>query len=226
MLFKHDYCKYVMKIPIKGLIFDLDGTLVDSSQDLIATANATRLHFGHSELNPSLIISYVGDGLTVLIRRLFPDCNNIQLQEALEFFRNHYKIHCTDYTQPYPGVVKTLQYFHQKTKAVVTNKYYDLSCLVLQKLDLISHFSLVLGGNSLPKMKPDPMPILEVISKFSLPPQSTIIIGDSSNDIDSGKSAGILTCAVSYGFKTKEELESYHPDFLIDHFSELENIFI
>ncbi|NUM36877.1 MAG: HAD-IA family hydrolase [Candidatus Brocadiae bacterium] len=208
---------------IDAFLFDLDGTLIDSSKDLAISANFTRDHYGKEPLSQDTIIGYVGDGLGLLIQRLFPEFSPSELQEAKSIFQQHYRVHCLDYTRPYPGVLETLEYFSHKIKAVISNKPQSASKQILEALGMAKHFSLILGGDSLSACKPDPMPVLYILKEFSLSPQKTIIIGDGVPDIKAGKNAGILTCAVSYGMRDAQVLKKFEPDFMIDNFSQLQD---
>lgn len=214
-----------MKYHITGFIFDLDGTLVNSGQDLAIAANWMREQFDMPALPIPTIISYVGDGLMKLIERLMPNGNEMLWQQAKKQFCIYYKQHCTDFTQPYPGVIETLQHFDQKVKTVATNKFFSLSCTILERLSMKHHFQAVLGGDSTPKIKPDPLPLLKIMEQFSLHPSQTIMVGDSSNDIIAGQRAGVLTCGVTYGLRPREELDALKPDFMISRFDELIELF-
>ncbi len=214
-----------MKHHIVGFIFDLDGTLIDSSQDLAIAANVMRCAFHLAPLAHSTIMSYVGDGLPMLVKRLLPESSESQLKQGIEIFREYYAVHCTDYTKPYPGVMDTLHYFRHKSNTVVTNKMYSLSFEILQRLGLAHYFAAILGGDSTQRCKPDPMPINELVHRFGWNRAEVVMVGDSSNDMAAGKQAGVLTCAVKYGLRPVDELIAYHPDFMIDQFSDLCNLF-
>lgn len=208
-----------------GFIFDLDGTLLDSSKDLTISANFLLAHYGKETLSQDTVISYVGDGLGLLIQRLLPDFSPIQIQEARAIFQSHYRLHWVDYTRPYPGVLETLEYFREKVKVVISNKPQEATREILKALGMSKYFSLMLGGDSLPACKPDPMPIFYTLKEFSLLPENTVMIGDGVPDIKAGKSAGIHTCAVTYGMRDASVLKKLEPEFMIDRFCQLQDIF-
>ena len=208
-----------------AFLFDLDGTLIDSSKDLTTSANFARNHYRKESLTQETVISYVGDGLGVLIQRLFPEFSSSELQEARAIFKEHYRIHCLDYTRPYPGVLETLRYFEKKIKVVVSNKPEDATKQILESLGMTKYFALILGGDSLRVCKPDPETVFYVLRKFSLLPEKTIIVGDGITDIQAGKNAGIHTCAVTYGMRDIKILQPWKPDIIIDRFSQLQKYF-
>lgn len=214
-----------MKTKVDAFIFDLDGTLVNSSEDLAQSSNVVREHFGMERLSLPAVLSYVGDGLTNLVERLLGEEALEKKEEALKVFRNHYKDHCIDHTRPYPQVVETLEYFLGKPMAVVTNKPEGFSRQILKTLNLEKYFSCLLGGDSTPLKKPDPMPLREALKQLGVASQKVVMVGDGSPDILSGKGVGIFTCAVTYGMRTKSDLEPLNPDFWMDSFGELREIF-
>ena len=215
-----------MKITLQGLLFDLDGTLIDSARDLTMSANVVRRHFQLDKLSQQQVISYLGDGLAPLIARLLPNHSCQELATAATLFSDHYRRHDTDYTRPYPGVIDTLHWFAGKSKAVITNKPYAAARRILQTLELSDYFSIVLGGDSTPEKKPHPLPLQQVLTHLHLEAGTTVMVGDSDIDIKAGKSAGVLTCAVSYGMRSRQLLAQSDPDFLIDDFRQLQELFV
>ena len=205
------------------LIFDLDGTLIDSKLDLAHAVNAARAHMGLGDLPHPLVFSYVGNGAPTLIRRsLGPEAGEAQVQEALEFFLEYYRDHMLDYTTLYPGVADTLDVLLQSGKrmAVLTNKPVRISKAIISGLGLARHFFQIYGGNSFEQKKPHPIGIETLLSEAGMGAGHALMIGDSAVDIQTARNAGIKSCGVTYGFQP-ETLAAEPPDFLIDRFEDL-----
>jgi phosphoglycolate phosphatase len=205
------------------LIFDLDGTLIDSKLDLVHSVNAAR---GHLELPPishELIQSYVGEGAPVLIKRaLGPDAPAEDVAKALAFFLDYYRTHQLDNTVLYPGVREALDRLkdYGAKLAVLTNKPVRISNEIMNGLGLSRHFDFVYGGNSFEFKKPHPIGIETLVRDTSAPRDRTMMVGDSGVDIQTARNAGVQACGVTYGFQP-ETLLQYPPDFTIDKMSEL-----
>ena len=200
------------------LIFDLDGTLVDSRLDLAHAVNATRAHLGMEPLSNQRVYSYVGNGAPVLIRRaLGAQATEAELQEALEFFLEYYREHDLDYTTLYPGVRESLDRLRHagKQMAVLTNKPLRMSQHIVAGLGIAPHFLKVYGGNSFEFKKPNPIGIHTLIEITGIPAARTIMIGDSSVDVATARNAGIFCCGVTYGFQP-ETLVDPAPDITVD----------
>ncbi len=205
------------------LIFDLDGTLVDSKLDLAQAVNATRSHMGMSALDNERVYSYVGNGAPVLIRRAMgAQATEPQVQEALEFFLGFYREHYLDFTTLYPGVRDALDRLRDggKRMAVLTNKPVRISRAILDGLGVSGHFFQVYGGNSFDLKKPDPVGVRTLMAEAGVPAERTLMIGDSGVDIQTARNAGIASCGVTYGFQP-ETLADPAPDRLVDRMEEL-----
>lgn len=207
------------------LIFDLDGTLVDTRRDLANSVNFALNALNLPALQIEEVMSYVGDGLKKLLDRSLPKDGLENIGEVIDIFREHYREHCLDFSGFYPGVVNILNYFQDKKMTVVSNKPEEFTRLILEGLRIADFFEIILGGDSLPLMKPDPGPILHILDKLNASNEKTAIVGDGTTDIEAGKAANILTCAVTYGLKEKEVLLKIEPDFIIDDIVELKRIF-
>ena len=198
------------------LIFDLDGTLIDSKLDLAQAVNATRAHVGMSTLDNELVYSYVGNGAPVLIRRaLGAKATELEVEEALEFFLEFYREHYLDHTVLYPGVREALDRFreHGKHMAVLTNKPVVISKAILAGLGVGPHFFRVYGGNSFDFKKPNPVGVETLIRESGVPAARTLMIGDSSVDIQTARNAGIPSVGVTWGFQP-DTLNDPAPDHL------------
>jgi len=205
------------------LIFDLDGTLIDSKLDLAHAVNATRRHMGLPALEHERVYSYVGNGAPVLIRRaLGPEATEVQVEEALEFFLEYYREHYLDYTTLYPGVRESLDRLRDagKRMAVLTNKPVRLSQAIIDGLGVGPHFFRVYGGNSFDFKKPNPIGVETLMREAGVPRERTLMIGDSSVDIQTAVNARIQSCGVTYGFQP-ETLADPAPDRLVDRMEDL-----
>ena len=205
------------------LIFDLDGTLIDSKLDLAHAVNATRAHMSMAPLEHERVYSYVGNGAPVLIRRaLGEQASEIDVEEALEFFLEYYREHYLDYTVLYPGVQESLDRLRDagKRMAVLTNKPVRISQAIVEGLGVGGHFFQVYGGNSFDFKKPNPIGVQALLRETGIPASRTLMIGDSSVDILTGRNAGIASAGVTYGFQP-ETLVDPAPDRLFDSMPEL-----
>ncbi len=205
------------------LVFDLDGTLIDSKMDLALSVNATRAHMGMGPLDVGLISTYVGNGAPVLIRRALGDqATEAQVQDALEFFLEHYREHKLDFTRLYPGVRESLERLHAggKRLAVLTNKPVAVSRGIVDGLGVGALFFRVYGGNSFEFKKPHPAGMEALLSETGVDRARAIMVGDSSVDIQTARNAGVRSCGVTYGF-APESLRDPAPDLLVDRMEEL-----
>ncbi|RMF57457.1 MAG: HAD family hydrolase [Calditrichaeota bacterium] len=206
------------------LIFDLDGTLVDSQQDLTNAVNFARKELGYPELDVATVTRYVGDGVHKLLERSIPDAEAVE--RALALFRDHYSRHALDFTRPYPGVHEMLHHFRNKKMAVLSNKPAGFTRSILEGLNLAPFFEMILGGDSADALKPDPAPVLHILKQMKVDAGRAVMIGDGPTDIQAAKNAGILSCAVTYGLRDRKTLAAEEPDFIIDQVSELCPLFV
>ena len=203
------------------LVFDLDGTLVDSELDLANSVNATLEKIGRRPLAVELIASYVGQGVTVLISRaLGAEASPDLIERATEIFLNHYREHMLDHTATYPGVREALAELDGRKMAVLTNKPVRFSREMLKGLGLSDRFLQIYGGNSFENKKPDPVGLHRLMEETEVPASRTIMIGDSISDVLAGRNAGAWTCGVNYGFGAPT-LDEALPDIRIDDLREL-----
>ena len=221
---------------IKLVIFDLDGTLIDSRLDLVHSVNAALRHIGRPELPEDVIASYVGDGAPLLIQRALGNeqVDETLVRKGLEFFLNYYRAHKLDHTTVYPGICEALAAIQnssngsshgaQRKMAVLTNKPVIPSRAIIEALGMNRYFSQVYGGNSFATKKPDPEGALKLMEESGAVPEETAIIGDSHTDIETGRNAGLWTVAVSYGF-APQTLEAALPDVMVDQPVELATVF-
>jgi phosphoglycolate phosphatase len=216
---------------IRLLIFDLDGTIIDSRMDLIQSINAMLRNFQRPELPGELIATYVGDGAPMLVRRALGDNASEQFQkQALDYFLGYYRIHKLDHTVVYEGIPQTLAALSapcngfQRQMAILSNKPVNPSRDITHALGLGDYFVRIYGGNSFATKKPDPEGALKLLEETGSKAEEAIIIGDSANDTLTGVNAGIWTCGVTYGF-APQTLGTPPPDVLVDTPRELGDLF-
>ena len=211
---------------IKLVLFDLDGTLIDSELDLANSVNAMLRHFGRKELPLEVIDTYIGDGAPMLIRRALGDPAHAQvIQEALNYFLLYYREHKLDNTRPYDGILQTLQAIATcdgitRQMAVLTNKPVRASRDILAGLGLSQFFFQTYGGNSFETKKPDPLGAQTLMCEAGAEPDETVMVGDSEVDILTARNANLWSIGVTYGF-APHTLERTHPDILVDTPQEL-----
>ncbi len=215
------------KIPgdrIKLLIFDLDGTLVDSRLDLANSVNAMLRHYRRPELPCDLIATYIGDGAPMLVRRALGDPDDERfVDEAIQYFLAWYREHKLDNTYVYPGTFEALDKLRNgggRRMAVLTNKPVNPSRAIVEALGLGKYFFQVYGGNSFHTKKPDPFGALKLLEEAGVAPDEALMIGDSSNDVLTGRNAGMWTLGLTYGL-APQTLEIAPPDALVDHPEEM-----
>ncbi len=199
------------------LIFDLDGTLIDSSQDLAISMNATREYMGMPPLDPKLIFSYVGNGAAVLVQRaLGPGASEDAVADALAYFLKFYRVHALEHTRLYEGVGEAIQELAEAkhSMAILTNKPVRISTDIIAALGLTRHFPKVFGGDSFPSKKPDPIGITTLRNETGAGRELTMMIGDSAVDIQTARNAEVLSCGVEWGFQP-EGFAQNPPDFLV-----------
>jgi len=204
---------------IKLIIFDLDGTLVDSSIDITNSLNYAIEPYDFQKLSVEKTISLVGEGLTKLVEKMLGEDRKEILPEVLKRFIDHYSAHLTDYTRAYPGVRETLKELSAYKKAVISNKREFLSKRLLEALGLAVYFDSILGSDSAGERKPSPKPLQKVMEILSFRPEETLMVGDSNFDIEAGKAAGVTTIAVTYGYKEISVLRD--ADYMIDDMRKL-----
>jgi phosphoglycolate phosphatase len=204
------------------LIFDLDGTLIDSKRDLADSVNAMRVHLHEPPLTDETVYSYVGNGAPVLVRRALPGRDEEEIQRGLAFFLEYYRDHMLDATTLYPGVREALdQLLAVDVKmAVLTNKPVRFSEHLVKGLGLDGHFFRIYGGNSFEEKKPHPKGIELLMQESGIGREETIMVGDSAVDILTARNAQVRACGVSWGFQP-ETFADAPPDFVIDNMSEL-----
>ena len=206
---------------VELLVFDLDGTLIDSKQDLALSVNAVRERIGLAPLDDGTVASYVGRGVVVLMRRALGEgATEEDVEQAVAFFLDYYRSHMLDHTVSYPGVREALEALAGCKLAVLTNKPVKFSRAILAGLGISRYFTQVYGGNSFEQKKPDPIGLMTIMRESGAAAAETMIVGDSDTDVLTGRNAGVWTCGVSYGL-APETLKTTPPDFMLDDLREL-----
>jgi phosphoglycolate phosphatase len=205
------------------VIYDLDGTLIDSKLDLAHSVNATRAHMGLPPLDHKVISSYVGNGAPVLMRRtLGPDASEEEVATALAFFLDYYREHKLDYTDLYPGLRHVVERVAAAgaRQAVLTNKPVNISREIMRGLRLDHMFFQVYGGNSFSEKKPHPVGIETLLAEAGTDRGRALMVGDSGVDVQTARNAGVAACGVLWGFQP-EAFEQNPPDFVVNSAEDL-----
>lgn len=213
--------------PVDLLIFDLDGTVIDSKADIATAVNKTLIHFGAEPVPLSTIAQYVGTGVRPLIEDVLKDygVRESQKEQVLEVFSQWYLKHLADETCLFPGVEQVLKHFKAKKKVILTNKSNLFLKPLMERLRLHDHFVDAFGRESFAKRKPDPLPVLEIMKLYEAKPESTLIVGDTEVDILSGRGANIMTCGVLYGFGDPEKMAAAQPDCTVKECVEMIDLY-
>jgi phosphoglycolate phosphatase len=206
---------------VKALVFDLDGTLIDSKLDLALAVNATLEHMGRPQLEHERIYGYVGHGAPMLVKRaLGLGATEEEVETAHAYFLSYYRAHMLDNTVTYSGVREGLELLLDHPMAVLTNKPVRFSQAILDGLGIAKYFRYVYGGNSFATKKPDPEGMNVLLRDFAVGPAEAMIVGDSEVDVRTARNAGAWACGVTYGLGT-EGLRLHPPDLLLDSLVDL-----
>jgi phosphoglycolate phosphatase len=193
---------------IRAVFFDLDGTLVDSLEDLTDAVNHIRSAFSLKLLTECEVRMKVGKGARNLIEQVLPGNSNSDIDHALAMFLEFNTQHIADKSRLYPGIPETLHALASSDikMVVISNKQEDLSRLILRTLGIHDRFENICGGNTYPESKPSPLPLLKEAEKLGCAPFECVMVGDSINDIEAGKRANIASIACTWGYGDREEL--------------------
>jgi len=215
------------------LIFDFDGTLINSIPDLTSAVNKMLANYGLTPLTIEDVTPFIGNGAKALVEKALASAtknkanSEISLEEALKVYFSAYKEITCEETFLYSGVLETLEYLKQKgyKMAISTNKPFNFIEPILDKLEIKEFFKIWIGEDSLPKKKPDAAPILYLADKYKIELDKCIMIGDSKNDILAAHNSGIDSIGVSYGYNYNEDISNYKPTLVIDHFEDMQELF-
>ncbi len=207
--------------PSRLFIFDLDGTLIDSRDDITKSVNLALARMSLPPINTARIAEFVGNGVQILIQRALREATggepeNSFFECTVTRYLEEYEAHLLDSTVLYPGVREALHGLGWARKAVITNKPERFSRRILEALGVADCFCAILGGDSTSRRKPDPAPLQMVMAQCGVSPRQTVMVGDSIVDIKAGKAAGAITCGIAGGFRPRAELEAAGSDLIVD----------
>jgi phosphoglycolate phosphatase len=210
--------------PVSLLIFDLDGTLVNTLEDIAASVNFTLGRLGRAPLTEQSVRRFVGDGIDLLMTRSLGGITE-NISEVVAIYKEHHRKNLVVHSRLYPTVADTLEYYKSLPMAVISNKTMEFVAPLLKRLDIAGYFKLVIGADFGLPLKPAPDAVLKILSDLGVPKERAVIVGDGTTDILAGKAAGIITCSVTYGFRSEEELRNARPDYLIPELAGLKKLF-
>jgi phosphoglycolate phosphatase len=211
--------------PLTTVLLDLDGTLIDSRQDLVDAVNHTLKTLGHPEQSFDEVVSRIGNGLRRLISDTVGIIEQTKLNEAKAIFESFYDVHCLDHTRLYDGVMEGLRTLFKDIRlGVVTNKPTAFSVKIIRGLRLHPYIETIVGGDSLAEAKPHPAPLEEAMRIMRSRPSETMMVGDGIQDLKAAQSARLSICVAEYGFGFRPELLDLKPNYVIKSFMELREI--
>lgn len=205
----------------KLLIYDLDGTLVDTAEDISRAINFMLAEFGKPERSLKEISRFVGQGVFHLVQNVTGEKDPKQIEKGIKIYRTYYGQHMLDKSKLYPGAQEFLEFFRGRKQAVVTNKPNPYSREILEALGVADYFVEIIAGDSKYPKKPDPAALLAMINREGVTPAEAVFIGDSPVDVQTGKSASVATAALTHGFSELNEVKSASPDSIAGNFQEL-----
>lgn len=209
-------------LPLKAVVIDLDGTLLHTAPDLAEAANRMLVEMGRAPVPVDVVMTYIGNGVDRLIKRvltgeLYAEPDAALFAQVKPIYEKHYDAVVSLYSRPFPGVVEGLQAMQQAglRLACITNKAARFTIPLLKDTGLHDFFELILSGDSLPKTKPDPLPLLHACQVFGIKPEQLLLIGDSMNDAQAARAAGCPVFCVPYGYNHGEPVESLDVDRVV-----------
>jgi len=210
---------------IDFMIFDFDGTLVDTGADLVKSINYTLGTLGLPERPAHEIISFVGDGVNKLMEKSLGKDHAGRHADAMKIFTDYYAEHLMDHTVLYPGVREILENYRNKTKMILTNKRHRFTMRIAESLKIEKYFADIIGADSMPFMKPDQRVMDHIFSKYPSAKGSAVVIGDGVNDVLIARKTGVLSCALLNGLGNRDELLKLRADYYCEDILELKDLF-
>lgn len=215
-------------IAVKMVMIDLDGTLIDTAPDIAACVNRMQRELGRPEWPEATVRTWIGNGVPRLVKRaltgeMWTEPPQTLYEQALAVFEKHYAANVSELSRPFPGVVEGLKQLQDRgfSLACITNKAEAFTLPLLRDLGLHGYFQLVLSGDSLPKHKPDPLPLTHACRYFGITPDHGVLVGDSSNDVQAARAAGMPVICVTYGYNHGHDIRESHPDAVVDSLTEV-----
>jgi phosphoglycolate phosphatase len=209
---------------IDAIFFDLDGTLVDSGEDIARAVNYALKEAGLPERPREEIISYVGTGVEDLIVRSLGSDDRPLIDKCIGLFTGYFGEHYADKSRLYPNVKEVLEFYKGKKMVIVTNRRTELTKDTLKKFEIDRYFKKIIGGDDDNCLKPSSCPIHKGFSGVVEENEKVLMVGDMGLDILAGKQAGVRTCGVTYGIGTRKDIEKANPDYLIDNIIQLKSL--
>lgn len=210
---------------IDMLVFDLDGTLISSGVDIVASVNYMLSVMEKQTLSYDEAIDYIGDGVKILIEKALGCTSPAEFDKALKIFSQHYLEHMLDTTDLYPAVRGLLSHFRSKTKVIITNKRAQPTERIIEAFHLNEHFAEIIGADTTPYMKPDPRVLMPLMARYRVAGDRTLVIGDGPNDILLAKKAGAVSCALLNGLTRPAVLLALQPDYACEDIGEVSALF-
>lgn len=215
-------------LSVKLVLFDLDGTLVHSARDLAYAANRMLDELGQPPQPVERITGWVGDGMVRLVKRALAGAMDREppselFERGLASFERHYAANLTRYTRPFPGVVTTLETLHDRgfVMGCATNKPEAFAQPLLAQLGLAQYLGIVVGGDTVAKRKPNPLPLEWACAQAGIRPARAVMVGDSANDVLAARAAGLRAIAVTYGYSPGRNVRELEPDIVVDSAAEV-----
>ncbi len=206
------------------LIFDLDGTLVNTLEDIAASVNYTLDRLGRQPLSLDTVRHYVGDGIEALMMRSLGN-ETERLSDAVAIYKKHHQQNLVVRSSLYPFVRETLEHFKAIPMAVISNKTMEFVSPLLDCLGINGYFRMIIGADFGLPLKPAPDSVQRLMAEFGVPREQTLIVGDGTTDVRAGRAAGVITCSVTYGFRSESELRQAGPEYVIRELRELKKLF-
>lgn len=208
---------------IEGAVFDFDGVLVDSGKDIASAVNATLTATGYNVLKEKDVLKYVGHGAQYLLENCLPKDGRARISEILKYYKSYYLKHSNEQTELYNGVSVMLRRLYDSgiKMAVLTNKPEEIALKILKNFGAEKFFSVIAGPETTGILKPDPAGLLYVLRMIETKPERSVMVGDMSSDIATGKNAGTLTCGVTYGLGSKSDILNAKPDIIVSEPAEI-----
>lgn len=219
--------KAAFPLAVKMVMIDLDGTLIHTAPDLADCANRMLADLGRAPAPVETVMTWIGNGVPRLVKRaltgqMMAEPEAALFERALAIFQQHYLAHVSDLSRPFPGVVAGLDRLKARgfRLACITNKAEAFTLPLLRNLELYKYFELVLSGDSLPKQKPDPLPLLHACGQFGVAPEKMLMIGDSVNDVQAARAAGCPVFCVPYGYNEGHAVQGLDVDAIVSALTE------